>query len=479
MKVQALVLGDYGATSTFRLYRFPMPASPPLTSSPSSCSSSTSPPTFGSKPDHAAVYYYCLEDLERLSILTPISSLRHINTFKLYRDYPSAFCKNANNGYTYANTQVLYDLASLFKCSLLMDLCQLTEFTPIDQQYSVLRRIPQLDTRKLLHQQNQQSVSLLSSIGNNIHMHLVEQVLNPVRLDGQEWFLQPWIQQQKYQQRKPLIIRLSPPQEDHQHESDLSTISTNEVIHAKTKQSSLLLQRRLAPKLGHHAPHLCINTPVYKDHHLHSIRSAPLRKSISKQQINKRLQAAAAAAAAASTSTRHSHHPSALPVVPPPTSRFHKPIMAHYSPSSPSIPSSTMAATTKKQQFLQPLEHLFATLEHTQGQKTKLDDTIRHSSALMSRIQQQSSPNKVADKLVELMEAWMSPYLAQMQHCVDRLEILEEKVNCPATQQKSSETTTRSTPNDDDAKKAELLVLMRRLEHLEQAMMDTTGQSAP
>ncbi|ORZ05106.1 hypothetical protein BCR42DRAFT_428718 [Absidia repens] len=230
MKVQTLVLGDYGATSTFRLYRFPMPASPPLTSS---SSSSTSPSTLGIKQDHAAVYYYCLEDLERLSILSPTSSLRHINTFQLYRDCPSAFCKNANNGYTYANTQVLYDLAILFKSSLLTDLCQLTEYTPLDEQYSILQRIPKLDTRKLLHQQKQQSVSLLSSIGNNIHMHLVEQVLNPVRLDGQEWFLQPWIQQQQCQQSKPLIIRLSPPQEDHQPESDVPSTSTDDVIHTK------------------------------------------------------------------------------------------------------------------------------------------------------------------------------------------------------------------------------------------------------
>ncbi|ORZ05107.1 hypothetical protein BCR42DRAFT_428720 [Absidia repens] len=157
-----------------------------------------------------------------------------------------------------------------------------------------------------------------------------------------------------------------------------------------------------------------------------------------------------------------------------------------YPPSSPSIPSSVMAATTKKQQFLQPFEHLFATLEHTRGQKTKLDDTIRQSSALMSKIQQQSSPNKVADKVMDLMEAWMSPYLAQMQHCIDRLEILEEKVNagtnCAAQQKalpssKTTMTTTRSMTPNDDARKAELLVLMRRLDHLERTM-DAAGRSA-
>jgi hypothetical protein len=226
MKVQALILGDYG-TTTFRLYRFPMPASPPLTSS------STSPPLLGTKQDNAAMYYYCLEDLERLAILTPPSSLRHINTVQLYRDYPSAFCKNALNGHTYANTQVLYDLATRFKSALLADLCQLTEHTPIEQQCSILQRIPQLDIRKLLlHQQKQQSVPSLSSIGNNIHVHLVEQVLNPVRLDGQEWFLQPWIQQQQkqeYQQNEPLIIRLSPPQENHQSDTDISNTDSNDV----------------------------------------------------------------------------------------------------------------------------------------------------------------------------------------------------------------------------------------------------------
>ncbi|ORZ20540.1 hypothetical protein BCR42DRAFT_209545 [Absidia repens] len=88
MKVQALVLGKYDTTATFRLYRFPVSVSPPLNSP-----ISTSPTMTEAKLDRNAMYYYCLEDLERLAILSPASTFRHVNTVQLYRDNPSAFCK--------------------------------------------------------------------------------------------------------------------------------------------------------------------------------------------------------------------------------------------------------------------------------------------------------------------------------------------------------------------------------------------------
>ncbi|SAM09197.1 hypothetical protein [Absidia glauca] len=386
MKVQALVLGEYDATFTFRLYRFPLPVSPHLSAHPSRSPLSTSN---GFQPHHQAMYYYCLEDLERLGVATPVSSFRHVKTARLYHDYPSGFCKNANDGYTYVNTQTLSDLATCFKSSLLMDLCQLTEHTPLDQQLSLLRSIPSLDLTKTmeysngLHQQAAMSSATpsstsLSPINNSRRVHLVEQVLNPVRLDGQEWFLQPWIHD--YQRTPPLMIRLSPPPHDDDRErtsQDKPAISTtllskSPTTHShRTKQSSLLLQRRLAPKLGHHAPYLTINTPIYKVHPLHSIQSAPLRKSVTKQQINKRLQAAAAAAAAAS--------------------------------------------------WMGEMQHTLPTqIEHT---------------------------------VAEQVTTWLSPFVDQLQQCMDRLIVLEQKA-----------------PSD---KKKDWMTFMHRLDQLEQKVAAT------
>jgi hypothetical protein len=219
MKVQALFLGEYETSSPFYLYRIPMAASPPLTS-PSANSVS---PTI--KQDYSAIYYYCLEDLERLGLAAP-ASFQHKNTATLYLDNPSAFCKNAENGYTYVNTHVLYELAALFKSSLLMDLCRLTVHTPNEKRCSLLERITLLRTTSI-PMDPQTPSSLWSSSNDNGFIssgQLVKQVLHPVRLDGQEWFLQPWIkhsqqhQRQPQQHQQPLMIRLSPPEEEEQQD---------------------------------------------------------------------------------------------------------------------------------------------------------------------------------------------------------------------------------------------------------------------
>lgn len=219
----------------------------------------------------------------------------------------------------------------------------------------------------------------------------------------------------------------------------MQCIHSIETLHsAKQQSSSLLLQRRLAPKLGHHTPQLTINTPTYMDHHLHSIQSAPLRKSISKYQVSKRLQAAAAAAAAAASTPSHK------PVLVPSHPSHHYPRRVHLSP-----PASS--STTPKQRFLQPFEHLHDTLEHVRAQKVRLDDTIRQSSTWLGKIQH-SLPGMIETMVTEQMDGWVTHYTDQMQHCMDRLLILEKK---QAGQQQQG---------------SELVALMQRLEHLEQKL---------
>ncbi|KAI8343916.1 hypothetical protein BC941DRAFT_446956 [Chlamydoabsidia padenii] len=240
------------------------------------------------------------------------------------------------------------------------------------------------------------------------------------------------------------MIRLSPPTEDNQSLLHTSTTTTNSGTSAKQQSSSLLLQRRLAPKLGNHTPQLTINTPAYKDHPLHMIQSAPLRKSISKHQINKRLQAAAVAACTATG-------------LHPPSSHLHQPIIAsHHHPKQhfqhrrlrPSLSPPTNNSdnnNNKKQQFLQPFEYLHNSLEHVRAQKIRLDDTIRQSSTWL-----------VADE----MDGWMTNYTNQLQHCMDRILSLERKTTVDQ-QQKAAE-------SGD-----ELMVLMRRLEQLEEKANST------
>ncbi|CAO3592105.1 unnamed protein product [Absidia cylindrospora] len=407
---------------------------------------------------------------------------------QLYRDHPSAFCKNVIDGYTYANTQVLYELASCFKANLLMNLCQLTEHTPMIERYSLLQRIPLLDITSIVTSSTPSPS--LPRFSNDLHVQLVEHVLHPVRLDGQEWFLQPWIQQ--YQQHQ----RLSPPQEKQHHSPPfaLPDVSVTD-MDSRTKEASLLLQRRLAPKLGHHAPHLTINTPTYKDHHLHSIQSAPLRKSISQQQINKRLQAAASAAAAAAAASgansRHLAHPSSSAAITPWLHRHHdvprmapqrnpgisgsmnrsrRPSSLSSSLSSSPPPSST--AGTEKQSFLHPFEQLHGTLEHARTQKSTLDDTIRQASVTLGKLQQPSFLENIDSQVTKQMAEWMPSYLVQMEQCMGRILALEAKVV-----DKRQQTTAIPATVPAMTTKMELLALMNRLDQLEQKTTPAfTGQ---
>ncbi|ORZ20539.1 hypothetical protein BCR42DRAFT_209546 [Absidia repens] len=253
------------------------------------------------------------------------------------------------------------------------------------------------------------------------------------------------------------------------------------VLQIWTPESSLLLQRRLAPKLGHHAPHLTINTPTYKDHHLHSIQSAPLRKSISQQQINKRLQAAAAAATCG-TNSRHFVHPSSSPRfhrpndVPRMTSqrkpglsgsmnRSHRPSSLSSSLSSSPPPSST--ASTERQSFLHPFEQLHGTLEHTRTQKSTLDDTIRQASVTLGKLQQSSLLENIDNQVTKQMTDWMPSYLMQIEQCMGRILALEAKV-VDKQQQTTATSMTAPAMATKAEMKMELLALMNRLDQLEQ-----------
>ncbi|KAI8093647.1 uncharacterized protein BX664DRAFT_111787 [Halteromyces radiatus] len=206
MKVQALYLGDLYTDTPFLLYRFPVPLTPPVTSS-------------------SGIYYYCLEDLEQLGIIS-----RHVNLMTLYQKHPTGFFKK-QDGRHYTSTQVLIELGHLMKSKILLDLCQITEHLCQEDLQLILQPLPVLTTTLLL----------------------VEHEFTPVRLDGQEWFLKPCYPS----------------------------------VPLRTNPSSLLLQRRLAPKLGHHAPHLSIHTyhQSVKRRHMRKLPSFGQRKQVSLQSL--------------------------------------------------------------------------------------------------------------------------------------------------------------------------------------------------
>lgn len=247
----------------------------------------------------------------------------------------------------------------------------------------------------------------------------------------------------------------------------------------RTKQSSLLLQRRLAPKLGQFTPSLTIHPTAYKDHSLHTIQTAPLRKhKILKQQQHHHhhhhrfypsMKTATHLSSSSTTSIPITSQATHFPMIPQPTTAVpivasqqqRRPIKSLSPP--PSHPHHPLLLT-KKQQFLQPFEYLFDTLEQTRVYKATLDDQIRHSSLLMSKLQ--SMQPMIEEKVNEHVEKHINPYLDQFQACMDRLVLLEQK-----WARKQSSSPSPSSSHHHRHHQNDLSVLLNRIEQLEKKVV--------
>ncbi|KAI9301213.1 hypothetical protein BJ944DRAFT_169498 [Cunninghamella echinulata] len=148
----------------------------------------------------------------------------------------------------------------------------------------------------------------------------------------------------------------------------------------------------------------------------------------------------------------------AVPIV---ASQQRRPIKSLSPP--PSHPHHPLLLT-KKQQFLQPFEYLFDTLEQTRVYKATLDDQIRHSSLLMSKLQ--SLQPMIEEKVNEHVEKHINPYLDQFQACMDRLVLLEQK-----WARKQSSSPSPSLSHHHRHHQNDLSVLLNRIEQLEKKVV--------
>ncbi|KAI8374862.1 hypothetical protein BD560DRAFT_446048 [Blakeslea trispora] len=141
-----------------------------------------------------------------------------------------------------------------------------------------------------------------------------------------------------------------------------------------------------------------------------------------------------------------SHFPPQSPQYPPPSSNNNT---NNNSSSSSGYPSGFSATTSihhvrneaipktpthnslQKQQFMQPFEHLFDTIETTRTLKTTLDDQIRRSSTLIQTLQTSSTTieSLVRNQVKEAQKEMMHRLEDRLEEFMNRLATVERKAN--------------------------------------------------
>jgi polyhydroxyalkanoate synthesis regulator phasin len=120
----------------------------------------------------------------------------------------------------------------------------------------------------------------------------------------------------------------------------------------------------------------------------------------------------------------------------------------------PQTPTTYSFAALQRQQFLQPFEHLFDTIETTRALKSTLDDQIRRSSTLLQTLQASSTTVEglIRSHVKEMqrdMTTKMDEVLDAMKKRIGQLESkLDVAGESPPSALPSSTTTTKaaSTP---------------------------------
>ncbi|KAG0950637.1 hypothetical protein G6F57_001129 [Rhizopus arrhizus] len=137
------------------------------------------------------------------------------------------------------------------------------------------------------------------------------------------------------------------------------------------------------------------------------------------------------------------------------TQRNHEPTANSAANASlpPKTPTTSSFAALQRQQYLQPFEHLFDTIETTRTLKTTLDDQIRRSSSLMQTLQASATTIEglVRNQVKEVQWEIVSQMEKRIDELLRRIETLEVRVGKNDRQQQLSHlepnSTTRSLPS--------------------------------
>ena len=137
------------------------------------------------------------------------------------------------------------------------------------------------------------------------------------------------------------------------------------------------------------------------------------------------------------------------------TQRNHEPTANSAANASlpPKTPTTSSFAALQRQQYLQPFEHLFDTIETTRTLKTTLDDQIRRSSSLMQTLQASATTIEglVRNQVKEVQWEIVSQMEKRIDELLGRIETLEVRVGKNDRQQQLSHlepnSTTRSLPS--------------------------------
>ncbi|KAI8330002.1 hypothetical protein EDC96DRAFT_528916 [Choanephora cucurbitarum] len=292
-------------------------------------------------------------------------------------------------------------------------------------------------------------------------------------------------QQQQQQIRRPSRVLEEQPLPKKQKKDELPTLLPKSVhtVSSQQPQASSLLAKRL--NNNKNARHLTIYAPSYGEQLNTAIRSAPLNSNFRQQtKYNQQhyhphhsnqltqphpLSQATMLSPSSSNATSATHSEFAIPPIvpsqhqqqphihhPPHTahpSSMHHP--SHFPPHSPQYPpppppppstnsgfnfSATRNETIpktpthnllQKQQFMQPFEHLFDTIETTRTLKSTLDDQIRRSSTLIQTLQTSSTTieSLVRNQVKEAQKEVMHRLEDRMEEFVSRLATVERRIN--------------------------------------------------
>ncbi len=230
-------------------------------------------------------------------------------------------------------------------------------------------------------------------------------------------------------------------------------------------------QQQLQQQSGKNMRNLTIYTPAYGEQLSNGIKSAPLNSNFRHQinNNNSKIQQphplSKTTLLSPATSTATSTEFAIPPIVP---SQQQPPHTAHpssknFPPHSPQYPSSayghsfpvtsgrviidqpktptksstpSSSSILQRQQFMQPFEHLFDTIETTRNLKSTLDDQIRRSSTLLQTLQASSTTIEglVRNQIKEVQKDILQRMEESIDNLFKRIHILEKKANIDSTE---------------------------------------------
>ncbi|KAK4522094.1 RNA-binding protein Cwf29 [Mucor velutinosus] len=219
-------------------------------------------------------------------------------------------------------------------------------------------------------------------------------------------------------------------------------------LHTVSSQQPTLLAKRLGNNINNKR-NLTIYAPTYGEQ-FNGIRSAPLNSNFRQAPATKPHPLSKATLVSPANSSTASEF-AIPPIVPsqqqPPHTAHPSSIHRRHSPQYPAsafghsfpvtsgrVEPPTKPSSLQRQQFMQPFEHLFDTIETTRNLKSTLDDQIRRSSTLIQTLQASSTTieglvrNQIKEAQMEIMH--------RMEDSIDglfhRISSLERRLHSPA-----------------------------------------------